>query len=147
MWLFPMYVKATRCLLSCMFCYWQSAQNMKISKICKSHSTAALCSFYGGRHRWAVNSARWPSWPVRVHRLVKFMSHNYLLLVAGGRKLGDVNSLITRMKENEVRSNFMNEQHHKSSALPGANQNQYSRYWIRKTHHILSVLQVLNICL
>lgn len=45
------------------------------------------------------------------------MSHNYLLLVAGGEKQEDVNGLLTRTKENGVGSNLVNDQHHKSSAL------------------------------
>lgn len=45
------------------------------------------------------------------------MYYNYLLLVAGGGKQGDVNGLITRTKENGVGGNLVNDKHHKSSGL------------------------------
>lgn len=53
---------------------------------------------------------------MRLHQLVKYISHDYLLLVAGGRKQEDVNGIISRTKENGG-SHFLNAQQHKSSAL------------------------------
>lgn len=98
------------------YCSKYAMVDMDISKSVKStpQLLSALCGGTAQIQQWTLLHCLMT---FLASELVKFMSRNYLLLVAGGRVQEDVNSLITGMNENGVGSNLVNDQHHKSSAL------------------------------